>query len=85
MSSSDDRPAKATPKKKPTNQWYTVFGACEEQRHGYHVYSSSPRAAEKRAHIWHRNDDSRPLLVAAVLEGKHAAVDKGPCRLCISH
>ncbi len=73
---------KASPAKRA--RWYSVFGTYRDndQRYATSLQATSPKEAEKLAQEGcardNKMDHSEPLLVSAVIEGKHEAKDRDP-------
>lgn len=55
---------------------FTVFGVCQEQRHGYLMEAKDAAEAEMKAVRNHDREAGCLLVVAAVVEGQVAAVEK---------
>lgn len=74
---------KSRPTKK-SSRWYSVFGTYRDndQRYATSLQATSPEEAEKLAQAECASDNkldySEPLLVSAVIEGRHKAKDRDP-------
>lgn len=55
---------------------FTVFGVCEEQRHGYSVEAMDSLHAEMKARTIHRRESGSLLIIACVCNGDVKAVDQ---------